>query len=79
MEYTQDTDTNMLGHYQPIEILCEDNGKVVKGEVKTHAAGVYMTVDMGGMDLNMQWDSKLQEFRASRVGLDFVAQKPVTY
>jgi len=38
-----------------------------------------MTVDMGGMDLNMQWDSKLQEFRTSRSGLDFVAQKPVTY
>ena len=69
----------MLGHYKPIDILCEDNGRVVKGEVKTYAAGVYMTVDMGGMDLNMQWDKRLQEFRASRVGLDFVAQKPVTY
>lgn len=79
MAYTQDTDTKMLGHYQPIEILCEDNGRIVKGEVKTHAAGVYMTVDMGGMDLNMQWDSKLQEFRTTRSGLDFVAQKPVTY
>jgi len=69
----------MLGHYKPIEILCEDNGRVVQGEVKTYAPGVYMTVDMGGMDLNMQWDSKLQQFRASKVGLDFVAQKPVTY
>jgi len=27
----------------------------------------------------MQWDKRLQEFRASKVGLDFVAQKPVTY
>ncbi len=79
MAYTQDTDTNMLGHYKPIDILCEDNGRVVQGEVKTYAVGQYMTVDMGGMDLNMQWDSKLQEFRASRVGLDFVAQKPVSY
>ena len=79
MAYTQDMDTNMLGHYQPIEILCEDNGRIVKGEVKTHAAGVYMTVDMGGMDLNMQWDSKLQQFRTTMSGLDFVAEKPVTY
>ena len=69
----------MLGHYKPIDILCEDNGRVVQGEVKTHAAGVYMTVDMGGMDLNMQWDSKLQQFRTTMSGLDFVAEKPVTY
>jgi hypothetical protein len=27
----------------------------------------------------MQWDKRLQEFRASKVGLDFVAQTPVTY
>ena len=62
-----------------IPCLDVSNGRVVKGEVKTYAIGLYMTVDMGGMDLNMQWDKRLQEFRASKVGLDFVAQKPVTY
>lgn len=70
---------SQIGYYKPVEILCEDNGRVVEGEVKAYASGQYMTVDMGGMDLNMQWDSKLQEFRASKVGLDFVAQTPVTY
>jgi len=69
----------MSSYYKPIDILCEDNGKIVQGEVKTYAMGKYLTVDMGGMDLNMQWDSKLQEFRASRVGLDFVAQTPISY
>jgi hypothetical protein len=69
----------MIGYYKPVEILCEDNGRVVEGEVKAYASGQYMTVDMGGMDLNMQWDGKLQEFRASRVGLDFVAQPPTSY
>ena len=69
----------MSSYYKPIDILCEDNGKIVQGEVKTYAMGKYLTVDMGGMDLNMQWDSKLQEFRASKVGLDFVAQTPGTY
>lgn len=70
---------NQIGYYKPVEILCEDNGRVVEGEVKAYASGQYMTVDMGGMDLNMQWDSKLQEFRASKVGLDFVAQAPTSY
>lgn len=69
----------MSSHYKPIEILCEDNGKIVQGEVKAYALGRYLSVDLGGMDLNMQWNSKLQEFRASRSGLDFVAQTPISY
>ena len=68
-----------MTYYEPVEVLCEDNGRVIKGEVVNYSQGQYMTVDMGGMDLNMQWDKRLQEFRASKVGLDFVAQKPVTY
>ena len=69
----------MSSYYKPIDILCEDNGKIVQGEVKAYAMGQYLTVDMGGMDLNMQWDSKLQEFRTSRSGLDFVAETPASY
>ena len=69
----------MLGYYKPIDVLCEDNGKVVKAEVVNMVKGEYMNVDLGGMKLSMQWNSKLQEFRTSKVGLDFIAGIPETY
>lgn len=69
----------MLGYYKPIDVLCEDNGKVVKAEVINMVRGEYMNLDLGGMKLSMQWNSKLQEFRTKKVGLDFIAGVPETY
>ena len=69
----------MLGYYKPIDVLCEDNGKVVKAEVVNMVRGEYMNVDLGGMKLSMQWNSKLQEFRTRKTGLDFIAGVPETY
>ena len=69
----------MLGYYKPIDVLCEDNGKVVKAEVVNMVTGQYMNVDLGGMKLSMQWNSKLREFRTRKSGLDFIAGVPETY
>jgi hypothetical protein len=69
----------MLGYYKPIDVLCEDNGKVVKAEVVNMVRGEYMNVDLGGMKLSMQWNKKLKEFRTRKSGLDFIAGIPESY
>lgn len=69
----------MLGHYKPIEVHCEDNGSVVTGEVIYFSPQEYIKVAFGGIELNLQWNRKLKEFRTTRSGLDFVVQVPEAY
>ena len=66
-------------YYDSVDVLCEDNGKVVSSEVKAYKQNDYMTVELGGVQLNMRWQPKQKEFRASFSGLDFVANQPRTF
>jgi hypothetical protein len=68
-----------MNYYENVPVTCEDNGRVVDGEVVNFAPKEYMTVALNGMQLSMQWDSKLQEYRAGMSGLDFKADAPKQY
>ena len=62
--------------YAKVDVLCEDNGTVIPSDVVNYKQNNYLTVDVGGMQLNLQYDSKTKQYRASKSGLDFVSSSP---
>ena len=68
-----------MNYYENVPVLCEDNGRTVDGEVVNYSPKQYMTVALNGMQLSMQWEPRMQQYRASMSGLDFVADAPKQY
>ncbi len=66
-------------YYKPVEVLCEDNGRIVEGDVVNYVKGEYMTVALNGMSLSMQYNTKRNAYRASMSGLDFEAKDPESF
>jgi hypothetical protein len=65
--------------YAKVDVLCEDNGKVIPSDVINYKQSSYLTVDVGGMQLNLQYDSRNKNYRTTKSGLDFVANSPKEY
>tara|TARA_B100000902_G_scaffold211230_1_gene200852 strand:- start:653 stop:859 length:207 start_codon:yes stop_codon:yes gene_type:complete len=65
--------------YAKVDVLCEDNGKVISSDVVNYKQNSYLTVDVGGMQLNLQYDNRNNNYRTTKSGLDFVAKSPKEY
>ena len=62
--------------YAKVDVLCEDNGKVISSDVVNYKQNSYLTVDVGGIQLNLQYDNRNGNYRTTKSGLDFVANSP---
>jgi len=57
-------------------VECTDNGKSVTADVAEFRQGVYLTVIMNTVKVNMQYQSKFDQYVGGMGGLEFISKGP---
>ena len=57
-------------------VECTDNGKSITADVAEFRKGVYLTVVMNTVKVNMQYESRFDQYVGSMGGLEFISKGP---
>jgi hypothetical protein len=57
-------------------VECTDNGKTITADVDNFHQGVYLSVVMNTVKVNLQYESKFDQYVGSMGGLEFVSKGP---
>jgi len=61
---------------QTVAIECTDNNKVIEADVNRFHAGLFLEVVMNTVKVNLQYDSKFDQYVGSMGGLEFISKGP---
>ena len=59
-----------------VSVKCTDNGRSLTADVIEFNPGVYMSVSLSKVKVNLQYSSKFDEYVGSMGGLEFIAKSP---
>lgn len=61
---------------QTVAIKCTDNDKVVEADVNRFHEGVFLEVVMNTVKVNLQYDSRFEQYVGSLGGMEFITKGP---
>jgi len=70
----------MNTHWEPTTLVHNtDTGQTVTADVTQFTPEQRLTVNLQGIDINLQYNTQHQEYQGSRAGREFVSQGPRYY
>jgi len=61
---------------QECMVECTDNGNSINADVSRFVDGVFLEVVMNTVKVNLQYDSKFNQYVGSMGGLEFISKGP---